>query len=166
MQPDAGHPAIVQRAYADPLQPDRRLLRRYGVSGTSSRLRSEHDAMSATNLAICLVCPRRQTACNGPCACTVDGRDILEHARSGDCPDSRFDDTAGGGIASPPAHAVDRRCLHRGGVIDKVLCLTCSGSVYAHIEACSIHGRCTQFIRPVDGVRFCGSCPDRITKKD
>ncbi len=112
--------------------------------------------MSATNLAICLMCPRRQKACNGLCACTADGRDVQEHARSSDCPDGRFD-LPSAAVVAPS----DQRCLHRGELVKKVLCSTCSGSVYAHIDKCSIHGLCTKFTRPIDGVRFCGGCPDR-----
>lgn len=47
--------------------------------------------MDANRVTTCHLCPDRQTPCNGPCACTVDGRDILDHARKGDCPKGRYD---------------------------------------------------------------------------
>ena len=42
------------------------------------------------NLKTCVSCQNRQRQCQGPCACTVDGRDIKDHAKSGECPDGRF----------------------------------------------------------------------------
>ena len=42
-------------------------------------------------IAICHRCPHRQRPCKGPCACTIDGVDIIEHAKSGECPNGRFD---------------------------------------------------------------------------
>lgn len=42
------------------------------------------------NIAHCHTCPARQRPCYGPCACTLDGRDIQEHARDGFCPRGRF----------------------------------------------------------------------------
>lgn len=37
------------------------------------------------NIAVCMTCKYRQPVCAGPCVCTVDGRDIGEHAREGNC---------------------------------------------------------------------------------
>jgi hypothetical protein len=37
-------------------------------------------------LQICHRCDERQKDCHGPCACTKDGRDIIEHATTHDCP--------------------------------------------------------------------------------
>jgi hypothetical protein len=42
-------------------------------------------------MSICHKCSYRQPACAGPCACTIDGRDIIDHARNGDCPKGYFD---------------------------------------------------------------------------
>jgi hypothetical protein len=39
---------------------------------------------------LCARCPHSQRGCQGPCACTVDGRDILEHAAEGYCPLGRY----------------------------------------------------------------------------
>lgn len=38
------------------------------------------------NISRCHRCPLRQRGCNGACACTVDGRDIVEHAQANRCP--------------------------------------------------------------------------------
>ena len=35
-------------------------------------------------------CEFRQKECAGKCPCTLDGRDIIEHAESGDCPKQKF----------------------------------------------------------------------------
>ncbi|HWE02452.1 MAG TPA: hypothetical protein VG326_08570 [Tepidisphaeraceae bacterium] len=48
------------------------------------------------NLAQCHRCPRRQAKCAGACACMEDGRDIVEHAKAGDCALGRH-------IAAPPS---------------------------------------------------------------
>ena len=42
---------------------------------------------------ICHRCPNRQDPCHGPCPCLSDGRDIIDHAKAGDCPLGRY--TAG-----------------------------------------------------------------------
>ncbi|MDB5356760.1 MAG: hypothetical protein JWN24_3213 [Phycisphaerales bacterium] len=42
------------------------------------------------NILICLQCDRRQKNCQGPCACTVDGRDIAQHYGTGQCPLGKF----------------------------------------------------------------------------
>ena len=44
------------------------------------------------NIATCQTCPRRAKGCNGPCACTIDGRDIIEHARANYCPERKYGD--------------------------------------------------------------------------
>jgi hypothetical protein len=41
-------------------------------------------------LHVCHLCKDRKKNCNGPCACTVDGRDIIDHAKAGDCPKDYF----------------------------------------------------------------------------
>lgn len=38
----------------------------------------------------CHRCEKRQKECNGPCACTIDGLDIIEHAKQGYCPLGKF----------------------------------------------------------------------------
>lgn len=35
----------------------------------------------------------RDGRCNGPCPCTIDGRNIIDHARSGDCPKGYYTGT-------------------------------------------------------------------------
>jgi hypothetical protein len=47
--------------------------------------------MAANLIIICHACEFRQQQCAGPCPCTVDGRDIIEHARAGDCPKGKYD---------------------------------------------------------------------------
>jgi hypothetical protein len=47
------------------------------------------------HLHICHRCPQRQAQCAGPCACKLDGRDIIDHAEKGDCPAGLF--APGGG---------------------------------------------------------------------
>jgi hypothetical protein len=42
------------------------------------------------NIHLCQGCPHRQQRCAGPCPCTIDGRDILDHAAAGDCPKGYF----------------------------------------------------------------------------
>jgi hypothetical protein len=42
------------------------------------------------NLKICLSCEHLQRGCQGPCACTLDGREIKAHAAEGACPINRF----------------------------------------------------------------------------
>lgn len=41
-------------------------------------------------LQACGTCRYRGKPQGGRCACTVDGRDIREHAKSGECPKGRF----------------------------------------------------------------------------
>jgi hypothetical protein len=41
-------------------------------------------------IGICHRCRHRQSRCAGPCACTVSGRDIIDHAEKGDCPNRYF----------------------------------------------------------------------------
>ena len=44
-------------------------------------------------VATCSRCPHSARNCRGPCACTVDGKDIREHAESGYCPKGYFTGT-------------------------------------------------------------------------
>jgi hypothetical protein len=46
--------------------------------------------MRKTPLQICHACDKRQRPCHGACACTVDGRDIIDHAGRHDCPLHRY----------------------------------------------------------------------------
>jgi hypothetical protein len=59
-----------------------------------------------------------------------------------------------------PARVAVEKCLHRGEETDRVKCSTCAGTVFAKIHACDIHGRCTLFSRPIEGVRRCHGCAD------
>lgn len=51
-------------------------------------------------------------------------------------------------------------CLHRGDVIDRVRCPTCTGVVFAKIHACVVHERCTLFTKAIAGARACSECSD------
>lgn len=42
------------------------------------------------NIRACHACPLRQGTCAGPCPCTVDGRDIIDHAKAHDCPRGNY----------------------------------------------------------------------------
>lgn len=42
-------------------------------------------------IVICEVCEHRQARCSGFCPCTIDGRHIIDHATSGDCPIGKYD---------------------------------------------------------------------------
>jgi hypothetical protein len=46
--------------------------------------------MNHAALKICHRCPRRQPVCQGRCVCLEDGKDIIDHARSGECPLNYF----------------------------------------------------------------------------
>lgn len=48
---------------------------------------------------ICHSCPDRQRGCAGPCACTLDGADIREHANQRYCPAGRYKLGIGDAIA-------------------------------------------------------------------
>jgi hypothetical protein len=60
--------------------------------------------MLSDNIHVCHRCPFRQEPCNGSCACTVDGRDIIDHAERGDCPHERFPQ----GYAQKPVEIVQK----------------------------------------------------------
>lgn len=51
-------------------------------------------------------------------------------------------------------------CVHRGELIGKEPCPTCTGHVLEHVFACKLHGSCT-IARPIEGKKMCLSCPDR-----
>lgn len=61
----------------------------------------------------------------------------------------------------PPPPEDDTACVHRGAVVGERECSTCDGSVKAKIFACAVHGQCTMFKRPVEGVKACRHCGDR-----
>lgn len=44
----------------------------------------------AKNVAKCQRCLNRQRQCHGACACLHDGKDIIDHAKSDQCPIGRF----------------------------------------------------------------------------
>jgi hypothetical protein len=46
---------------------------------------------SQSDISVCHRCEHRQKQCNGPCACTIDGKDIIEHAASIGCPKGYFE---------------------------------------------------------------------------
>lgn len=46
--------------------------------------------MMAQNIKTCHACEFRQKTCSGKCPCTIDGRDIIDHARANDCPKKKF----------------------------------------------------------------------------
>ena len=54
-----------------------------------------------------------------------------------------------------------QECVHRGEQIDSVQCQSCGGVVMAKVMSCTIHGRCTLFTKPIDGVKNCRDCADR-----
>lgn len=60
--------------------------------------------MAADRIIVCHACPHRQRQCAGPCLCSLDGRDILNHARDGQCPEGRF----AGSSAETPASSTPR----------------------------------------------------------
>lgn len=41
-------------------------------------------------LHVCHKCSDRQSQCNGPCPCTIDGIDIIQHATQGYCPLGKY----------------------------------------------------------------------------
>jgi hypothetical protein len=55
----------------------------------------------------CHRCPDRQRPCDGPCACTIDGRDIRDHAAERYCPAGRYQLGLGDKVAG---------VLHRTGI--------------------------------------------------
>jgi len=42
------------------------------------------------SILICHKCPHRHRPCAGPCPCTLDGRDIIDHAQANYCPLGKF----------------------------------------------------------------------------
>jgi hypothetical protein len=58
-------------------------------------------------LTLCVRCEHRQRTCDGPCPCTLDGRDILDHARERYCPAGRYQLGLGDTIAG---------VLHKTGI--------------------------------------------------
>ena len=56
----------------------------------------------------------------------------------------------------------DTSCIHRGTeAIDWIECKTCNnGKTKAKIVACAVHGRCTEFTKPIEGIKACAGCVD------
>lgn len=52
-------------------------------------------------------------------------------------------------------------CVHRGDVVRLVVCESCGGTIKGKVNACAVHGEATTFTKEI-GVRFCGTCPDRL----
>lgn len=82
-----------------------------------------------SNIAICLACPFRGPA-DGACPCTIDGRDIKEHAEAGDCPKGFYGQagttTPAAAKASPPRAAAGtelKKMLKRLGIAPSKDCL-------------------------------------------
>lgn len=73
---------------------------------------------------------------------------------------------AEGGTAQISLTALLRRliqqpeCRHRGKEIRRVKCKSCGGNVKAVVKKCKIHKECTQFSKPVNGVKSCNGCSD------
>lgn len=41
-------------------------------------------------IGVCSVCDKSQRGCKGPCACTIDGKDIMQHAAERYCPLGKY----------------------------------------------------------------------------
>jgi hypothetical protein len=52
---------------------------------------------------ICHRCEHRQKGCAGPCACTINGKDIIENANARECPKGKFPADLDCGAQPPPA---------------------------------------------------------------
>lgn len=119
---------------------------------------------------ICHACEHRQRECTGSCACTRDGRDIIEHAGAMDCPEGRFTEARLTELSreptTAPAAEMAGPCLHRGDVVDLVRCPSCVGVVMLKVHRCGIHGRCTLAAAALDGVKACATCGDRMPIED
>jgi hypothetical protein len=55
----------------------------------------------------------------------------------------------------------DLSCSLRGDQVGEVQCESCRGKVMAKVFACSVHGRCALFSKPLEGVKSCRACNDR-----
>ncbi len=67
---------------------------------------------------------------------------------------------------TPPQHVTrrppaDMSCRHRGELTGEAECKTCDGTM-AKLYACTIHGTCTMFSKPIEGAKACGGCGDRL----
>lgn len=71
----------------------------------------------------CHQCPKRQRPCNGPCACTLDGVDIIDHAEQRYCPAGRYR-------------------LGVGDVVARLLYLTGVRAVYLRFRKTKTCGEC------------------------
>jgi len=58
-----------------------------------------------------------------------------------------------------------KNCIHRGAEIRRMQCPGCGGKITAIILACAVHGECTEFTRPLEGIKSCQGCVDRQPKK-
>jgi len=47
-------------------------------------------AINDKSVDVCVACDKRPKICNGPCACSVDGRDVLHHLTIDGCPLDKF----------------------------------------------------------------------------
>jgi hypothetical protein len=81
---------------------DFRIMRAGRIAGGIRRLIHLH---SAQLIAICHRCPFSAKGCAGPCPCTIDGRDIIDHANAGNCPEDFYNHPPEIDIPDPPEPA-------------------------------------------------------------
>lgn len=58
----------------------------------------------AERLRVCHKCEHRHRPCRGPCPCLIDGKDIIEHARAGECPKGKYTEPIQPGLVAKVAH--------------------------------------------------------------
>ena len=68
-----------------------------------------------------------------------------------------------GGSVGGPAYTTN--CTHRGTDHRLQKCPSCKGSVNAKVHPCTVHGECTLFSKPIEGVMRC-PCPDQEVPKE
>lgn len=102
------------------------------------------------------VCARCEHCVKRPhLACGITGRNVVEHAEAGDCPEGKHKKPADGtgNVARVP-------CIHKGDQIDSVPCKSCVGNVNVKVFACAVHGRCTVARRVHRDTPVCANCRD------
>ena len=73
---------------------------------------------------VCHRCDLRQKPCNGICLCTVDGRNITDHAKNWECPQGKF----------PARPAGEPSCTSRG-LGDTIAKITKATGIAAAVSA-------------------------------
>lgn len=53
-------------------------------------------------------------------------------------------------------------CIHRGAEVRRAVCPSCAGTVKVIVFACSVHGECHLTEKPIEGVKKCTGCNDRV----